>query len=302
MIVGVTDPDQYKFSQQLIDHWRDLGHEVMVSLYHEPAFVEKCDVIYYEYATNMVQQLAKEGKKPKRVIVRAIDVENYMGYHHTFNYDFIDAFIFLNKSHKKMVIENGFACPKEKIHVIPPGINLSKYTLRETDPEEVLKIAYVGRLWIGKAVFGALDVAEAWWHLGQPVKLYLRGDGFDPPWYKKYVEYRIETSPVEVVFDGWVDNLNTYLEDKDVLIVPSFKEAFSYVAAEAMAKGIPTLINDWYGAREVWPEWMIYRQPMDAFSKYGQMAHRPRKELRAVIEERYDEQLMFGRIDALLQE
>ena len=214
----------------------------------------------------------------------------------------IDAFIFFTASHLQMVMENNFTCPLDKVHVIPPGINLQQFTLREKPPEDIINMVFIGRFWIGKAIFGALDVAEAWWQQGQKVKLYLRGEGFDPRWYKKYVEYRIKTSPVEVVIDSWVDDLNSYLEDKDVLILPSFKEAFSYVTAQAMAKGIPALVNDWFGAREVWPEWMIYRQPMDTLKIFKAIsATKTRQQIRQVIEDKYDEKFMFGRIDALLQ-
>jgi glycosyltransferase involved in cell wall biosynthesis len=90
------------------------------------------------------------------------------------------------------------------------------------------------------------------------------------------------------------------LEDKDLFIMPSFKETFSYATAEALAKGIPCLVNDWYGCKNVWPDEIIYRQPDEAANKYFNLEQKTPKHFREMVEP-YDEENMFRRIDDLLQ-
>lgn len=300
MVIGVSDPDNFTFSQQLINHWESLGHTVKKSLYHEESFTETCDVVFYDFASMNVGELAKFGKKPKRCVVRAIDVENYNGYHEQFNYDLIDSFIFLNKSQHEMMREKGFSCPEEKVEIIAPGIDLKKYTLKPKSTSDTIKLVFVGRLWIGKAVLGALDVAEAWEYYGKKVELHICGTNFDPNWWRKLVEYRVETSKVPVHFYNRVDDMNEFLDDKDVMIVPSYKEAFSYVSAEALAKGLIVFHNDWYGSHSVWPDYLIYRQPHQTISMYEDIKNMDPKELRRIVERKYDEEIMFRKIDKLM--
>lgn len=301
MIIGVTDPDKFTFSQQLIDHWESLGHTVKKSMYHEPRFVNECDAVFYDYASMMVGELAKGGKKPKKCVVRAIDVENYMNYHQRFDYDLIDHFIFLNPSQRKLLEEKEWTCPEDKVHIIPPGINLKKFTLQQKQPTDTLKIVYVGRLWIGKNVLGALDVAYLLHKQYKNVELHLRAEGLDPRWWKKQIEYRISQLEFPVHIDEHVEDMNQYLEDKHVMIVPSFKEAFSYVGAEALAKGIPVLFHDWYGSHDVWPEYLIYKTPDEALDVLTYVTeNKTPEDLRKLVEDRYDEQLMFQKIDKLM--
>jgi glycosyltransferase involved in cell wall biosynthesis len=300
MKIGVVDPDKWNFSQQLIDHWEEMGHEVVKSMYHEPKFVKSCDVVYYEYASQMVVELAKGGKKPDKCIVRGIDVENYMNYYKNFNWDLIDHFILLNEKQLEIYTNRpDFTCPKEKIEIIPPGIDMSKYTLRPNPKKK--KAVFVGRLWIGKNVAAAVDVVYELNKRDPGWELYIRGDRPDPRWWKKYLEHRVETCGFPVHFDERVDDMNAYLEDKDVTLIPSYKEAFSYVTAEAMAKGIPALINDWYGAKQVWPATYIYRTPSEAAEMYyDSLQLIEPKEHRKVVADKYDEKFMFNKIDKLM--
>lgn len=301
MIIGVTDPDKFKFSQQLIDHWKSQGHDVRQSMYHEPKFVEECDVVFYDYASMMVGELAKYNVKPKKCIVRSIDVENYMNYFDRFNNsNLIDHFIFLNESQRKLLEEKGFKLNGGQIHIIPPGVNLNKYTLTDNDPEMNIKMVFVGRFWIGKNVLGALEIAYLWWHMGKKVELHLCGLGLDPRWWKKRVEHAIEQAPFKVEITEWAEDMNKYLDDKDVMVVPSFKEAFSYVTAEAMAKGIPVLNANWYGSHDVWPKWMIYNNLGETWDVYQNILRNHKYKLRSFIRENYDEEIMFKRIDELL--
>ena len=300
MKIGVSDPDRYTFSQQLIDHWESQGHEVVKSLYHEPGFVAECDVVFYDYASAMVKQLSEEGAKPKKCIVRAIDVENYMNYYKTFNWDLIDHFIVLNEAQKRMFKERpDFTCPEEKIHVISPGVNLDKFTLKQ-GLQTTNKAVFVGRFWIGKNVAGAIELVEILNSFGNEWTLHLRGQGLDPRWWDKYIKHKIECARFPIIIDDRQEDMNAYLEDKSLMIVSSFKEAFSYAGAEALAKGIPTVFNNWYGAEDVWPKEWIYSNPWDGALKAVEVGKLLPSELRHYIEERYDEKYMFERIDSLL--
>lgn len=303
MKIGVCDPDKFTFSQQLIDHWESLGHEVDKSMYFEPDRVDGYDVMFFDYASMRVQEMCAHKFPPKRVVVRAIDVENYMTYCNEFDWDKIDAFIVLNEAHKKLYLnKHYFRCPEHKIHVIAPGINPVNFKLKQAPVGK--KAVFVGRDWIGKNVVGAIDVVSELNKLEDGWELHIRGslEKQDPRWWRKYVEHRADAVDFPIHFDPYVEDMNNYLEDKDLMLVPSFKEAFSYAAAEATAKGIPALINNWYGADDVWPQEYIYNTPSEAALKYhNKLKHMDPQKIRDWTIERYDEQIMFDKIDALMK-
>lgn len=295
MIIGVSDPDQYTFSKQLIDHWKSMGHEVRTSLYHEEGFVAECDAIFYDFLSGDVVELTKFGVKPKRVVARAIDIELYCGYWNNINYDLIDSLIFLNSDIMEFIYSKGLSCPREKVHIIKPGVDFNKFTLK-TAPQ-TKKAVFVGRLWIGKNVVGAIDLVHELNKIDPGWELHIRGDRPDPHWWEKYMEHRksVENFPIHV--DSRVDDMNQYLEDKDLMIVSSYKEAFSYVGCEALAKGIPAVFNNYFGATSVWPKELIYNTPGEGAILAAELVKKDRQSLRNMA---YDEKVMFEKIDKLM--
>jgi glycosyltransferase involved in cell wall biosynthesis len=301
MIIGVSDIDNFTFSRQLIDHWQGQGHTVLTSLYHEETFVDKCDVIFYDYASVNMVELNKFHRRPRRAIIRGIDIELYQNYYQNFDWDLIDYFVFISEPTKQMVLDKGnFDCPPNKIKVIPPGVNTDRFTLKNATRGK--KAVFCGRLWIGKNAVGAIDVVHELNKLDPGWSLYLRGDSADPPWWRQYLNYRIEQEDFHIYIDGRQDDINAYYEDKDLLILPSFKEAFSYVAAECLAKGIPVLINNWYGAKQIWPPEFVYSTPREAASIYCQnLINYAPMDLRRFILDKYDEKIMFQQFDLMLE-
>ncbi|RVD50324.1 glycosyltransferase, partial [Mesorhizobium sp. M2D.F.Ca.ET.140.01.1.1] len=61
-----------------------------------------------------------------------------------------------------------------------------------------------------------------------------------------------------VQFDGWQDDMNQYLEDKHYLICTSLLESQHMSAMEAMAKGIKPLIHNFYGAKTIYDESVVW--------------------------------------------
>lgn len=296
--IGISDIDQWTFSQQLADYWESQGHEVVKSLYHETEFINNCDVVWYDFASVNVVELGKETQKPRaKVIVRAIDIENYMNYCTGFNFDYISHYVFLNEAQKLMVQDKSdFKMPEERIRVIHPGVDMDRYTLKQNQTRGKNAV-FLGRLWIGKNVAGAMDVVYELNKIDPGWKLFIRGDRYDPPWWQQYCRYRADAMGLDYVYENRVDDVNAYLEDKDLMIVPSFKEAFSYAACEALAKGIPTVINNWYGVDTVWPKELIYNTPSEAAEKIVTLLHKSPDWFRSKA---YNQQDMFDAIDKII--
>lgn len=299
MKIGVCDPNKFKFTQILIDRWVKMGHEIVKHV----ANLEKhnqCDAVFYEQASGCVVAYCKKMPRQKRVVVRALDIENYMNYYQGFNWDKIDYFIVLNEAQKRLYTERaGFKCPPEKLKIIQCGVDLEKFTLKKKPQgKKAVFVAYKSSL---KNPAGAIDLVYELNKIDPGWVLHMRGSEPKSRQYRKYLEYRAEVLGVEVINDDLQENMNEYYEDKDLMIVPSHKEAFSYVAAEAMAKGIPAVINNWYGAYDVWGEEMVYNTPSEGARKALELLKMDRKDIRqGIIDNGYTAERMINEINKLM--
>ncbi len=77
-------------------------------------------------------------------------------------------------------------------------------------------------------------------------------------WQKAYILHFVEKNNLKFFqTDGPLD-VNTWLEDKDFILLTSAKEAFSFAIAEGMLKGIKPLIHRFYHAGDIWDEKYIW--------------------------------------------
>jgi len=111
-------------------------------------------------------------------------------------------------------------------------------------------VMYVGRVTPHKGLRFLVDSAQ---HLPSNVRILIVGGGD----FREKLERRAEKLGVseQVIFAGRVSNrdLPYYYAASDLFVLPSISrlEAFGIVALEAMASGVPVLVSDIPGVREV---------------------------------------------------
>lgn len=150
----------------------------------------------------------------------------------------------------------------DMIHVIPHGIDPSFFTVKKDFQSNPLGfgirtpyILYTGRLESRKNI---ITLIEAYVLLRQEEKvthtLVLAGS----PGYKyEEIEQKIARVPAnfrrDIIETGHVtrDTLKTLLAHADMFVMPSLYEGFGISALEAMAVGIPTIVNDIPSLKEV---------------------------------------------------
>jgi glycosyltransferase involved in cell wall biosynthesis len=145
--------------------------------------------------------------------------------------------------------------PPDRITVIPHGIDVEKFPLADHAgrraarealgiPTEARVAAYVGRLDYPKNENWLLDVA-----LRMPaLHLLVAGDGPNQPAFRARVARDQLESRVHLL--GHRPALGVY-HAADALLLPSLREGFSLVCAEAMCAGVPVLRTRTSGTREL---------------------------------------------------
>ncbi len=282
-----------KFLGPILDYWRQQGHEVEYTLGYDPAKHEWSDTTFIDVCDNNAIVGSKYKFPNSRLVIRCIDIETWVRQPRAVKWENVDAVVF-GARHIADLVESYMTFPDNvEIHRVPFGLDLSKWTYRERAGGT--RVAFIGVAWIAKGLALALQLMMSLDELeGMDWTLHCLMDDFKrPSWFGSYVDHIIAESGVKVEFARRVPDVNEWLEDKDYLLVPGHKEAFSYVAAEAAAKGIQPVIHNFWRAKDIWPESWVWNSLYDArrimFSPYDSAA------CRRFIEENYSvEHMMEG--------
>lgn len=290
-----------KFMPPVVEHWQSLGHEVKVNANWDPENIEWADIAYFYPVENNLKVASRKQKKPAntKIIAEAVDIDIYSNHLGAVNWDYVDELIFMAEHTKQIAAEKGHLPSDVPIHVVPGGVDLNKWTLRKS-PERGHNIAWIGRLWIGKNVFGALQIFHRLIRSdpNPDWKLFLRGENYHPLWWRKHVEAYLEANPnlaARVEFVPRVASINDWLEDKDYLLQVSFKEALGYCVVESAAKGIKPIIQMTNGALATWPSSWIFQTHEEAVQMFLSDHYEP-ETYRAYIADQYP---LFRRLEML---
>lgn len=266
MKIYICDPWK-KHWWEGVDYWRKQGHDVGIGPYWGPSIMEGRDVVIFHAIQDNLKK-ASHTEKPKDtvIIAEAVDIDIYSGHLGAVDWSYVDSLVYMAK-HMQTISskKNGAKIADVPQTIIPGGIDLDKWTLREGEIGH--NIAWIGRLWVPKDVFGALMVFNELLHdspRGVPWRLFILHDNkWHPEWYKNHVLAYLEDNPFLNERIEWVrhvPDVNVWLDEMkiDYLLQTSQKEAFGYVIAQAAAKGIKPIIRNTNGALDLWPAGWVF--------------------------------------------
>lgn len=288
-----------KFTKEMVKHWQENGHQVLVNPVSE-AMME-ADVTFFYQADNVA---VEETKKPHsgKIFVQAVDIEVWAGQANAVDWTKVDGALFLAEHIRRMVDVGN--CPWQ---LLKPGVNTDVWTLRPSlDPKNpVRRIAYVvgdKRIWDVKRLDIAFQLLKDLIDDGRFIwQLHVRGTYSTHEQYNAYCKYLEKDLKLEghvFWYPERIEDLNKWLDDKDFFLLPSTKEAFSYATAETMCKGIKPIINNWESSKDNWKPFVSETQ--------GQMLKRFLEEkfepevYRKYIFDNFDQKRYFRQLDEFL--
>jgi len=319
MKIAIADNCGLKFSRDIYEHLYQKGHEVKFERGASEHLAQWADLYYVDFWDNNIHYLYKlyngdvdknrtpdwDNNKKPRVVVRAIDWEVWVGLaRDQAIIDWVDDVICIAPHIERELRKHGdFG---RKLSVIKPGVNLEKFTLKTKKTDGYQLGMALGDMWWPKNHMGGLDIftilsrKDPRWHL------HIRGqhEGGNDFWKQMY-EYYLDSRNIRdrVTLYPQVDSMNDWYENIDILLHPGMKEAFCYSMAEAMAKGIAVVGNDFYGSKDIWDVGMIYDNHFEAVSMLERLATKiePNPEFyRGYIEKNYPLKTMLDQFDKLL--
>jgi len=292
-----------KFMGPVAEHWRALGHEVKTGMYWGPELTEICDAAYFYPVDNNLKQASRKQQKPPglRVVAEAVDIDIYAGHPGAVNWDYVDALVVMAEHTLALLRTKAHLPPDLPVHIVPGGVDLDRFTLCQRP--RGYNIAWIGRLWIAKNLFGALQVFNELIKRdpAPPWRLWCLGQRWDPLWWRKHCEAYLAANPAlaeRVEFVEHVPDVNGWLEPMSFLLQTSLKEAFGYVVAEAAAKGVRPVVQDTNGALATWPRRWVFDTHSEAVEMF--LHDYDPAQVRGVIEERYPLARRLERLDRIM--
>ncbi|MBI9087690.1 MAG: glycosyltransferase [Desulfobacterium sp.] len=257
-------PGLENFLGDIVDYLKD-RYEVRICYSNKSieidATVKWADVVWIEWANEIAVALtgAPALIGNKQIICRLHSYEALAGYAAKIDWNRISDLIFVAK-HIKNIVLNQVPDLETKVgntHIVPNGINLDKFPFKTR--EKGKNVAFVGYLNYKKGPMLLLHAFNELVKADKEYKLYVAGQ-FQDARYQFYFSQMIRENGLEknIIIEGWIDDIATWLEDKQYIVCTSVLEGHPVGLMEAMARGIKPLIHNFVGARGIYPKRYIW--------------------------------------------
>lgn len=177
--------------------------------------------------------------------------------------------IIADSNNTKTDLINKLGISKNKIRVIYPGVDTSKFYPKKIFKSDTKKILYLGGLIKRKGIYELLFAFNKLIQIRKDIKLLIAGCGEEELKLRQEVAKNSINDYVE--FLGFVDEnkiVETY-HKADLFVYLSKYEGFGYTPLEAMACGIPVLASNMSSIPEVVGKAGILVNPYDTFAIYN---------------------------------
>lgn len=288
------DLDNFHFVREIALHFRQRGCEVRLipGAYEQPSrlieHVNWSDVSWFEFANGPLLRLSSLPKPPKKILCRLHRYEAYQPTAKMVDWSKIDDLISVSPFNLK-VLRELYKIDVERhtrVHIIPNPIRLERYRYRRRTGG--FRIACVTRFHGDKNPAMILQVMAKVVKADPRYRCFIAGRVQDPVQYL-YFEQMKEALGLKdhVVFEGYQEDMDAWLEDKDYLLVTSLVESQNVAVAEAMAKGIKPIIHSFLGSSDLgYPQELLFLTVDEAVEKILEGSYQS-ESYRQFVEERF---------------
>ena len=217
------------------------------------------DISWFEWCTDVVVEASRLPKVCKNV-VRLHRFEAYSDWPGQVQWENIDTLITVGNSFVKDAllaqvpdIEN-----RTQLVTIPNGVNLDKFKF--IDRQRGKNLACVGYLNMRKNPMFLLQCMQKLHYIDPEYKLFFAGN-FQDLMLEQYVRHMVEALELTdvVFFDGWEEDMNSWLQDKHYVVSCSIGESQGMGMLEAMACGLKPVIHDFPGADQIFSSEFLFK-------------------------------------------
>lgn len=215
--------------------------------------MEWADICWFEWCDELVIYGSRKKPLNKKLICRIHSYEAFTSYPSLVRWENVDQTIFVAEHIRNTLLKQAPLLNREKTVVIPNGVNTDKFYYRKR--EGGFNIAYAGYINYKKGPMLLIQTIKRIVEMDNRYRLYIAGE-FQDLRYIQYYKQMLQEMGLSknLFFQGWQNDLNSFLEDKDYILSTSLLESQGMSIMEAMSKGIKPVIHNFVGAKEIYPE------------------------------------------------
>jgi glycosyltransferase involved in cell wall biosynthesis len=216
--------------------------------------IDWADIVWLEWANeSAIVGTNYEGiKDKKQVITRLHSYEIFTNMPKQINWANVDKLIFVSPHVKEVLYE---LAPEIKGKVadclIYNGLDMPDIPFNEH--AHGFNVAWAGFINYKKNPQMMLQIMDKLVKRDKRYLLHIAGKYQDLR-YKVYLEYLIKEMGLQdnIIFYGWINDMDSFWKDKNYLLHTSLFEAHSYSIVEAMARGIKPIVHNFRGSGELY--------------------------------------------------
>lgn len=256
------------------------------------------DICWFEWCDELIiYGSGLDVARKKKVICRLHSYEAFLDYPEKVKWTNVDNIIF-DVAHIRDVVLSSVHIDNEKISLIPVGVNTKKYEFKNRS--NGYNVAYVGYINYKKGPMFLIQLINELVKKDSRYKLYIGGtfqDKRDVLYFEQMIkELRLENN---LILEGWVDDVNKWLESKDYIVSTSLLEGQHLSVMEGMCKGIKPIIHNFVGAKQVYNEKYVWNTFDEAVEMIREKEYNS-AEYRKYIEDNYSNEQQLIKIKSLI--
>jgi glycosyltransferase involved in cell wall biosynthesis len=256
------------------------------------------DICWFEWCTNLPVFASKLPKVCKN-IVRLHRYEAYEQWPQQINWSNIDVLITVGNSFVRDALLRSVPQlqTQPSIVTIPNGVNLEKFPFAERNRGK--NIAFLANLRMVKNPAFVLQCMQKLHYIDPAYRLFFAGT-FQDAALEQYLKYMVDALDLRdvVFFDGWQDNIFSWLKDKHYIVSASIIESQGMGVLEAMACGLKPVIHNFPGASQIFPSEFLFNISEQFCQQILCETYEPGK-YRKFVEENYSLKNQLNKINDL---
>ena len=297
-------PDR-KFLGDIINHFSKRTDEYEVRVFKSKSvrdftdMMQWSDISWFEWCDSLIQEASKLPKMC-RMICRLHRYEAFTAVPSRVNWENVDDLIIVAQ-HMRDALKLQVPDIEEKvnIHVIYNGVNLQRFTFRER--QKGFDLAYIGYLNYRKNPSLLLQCMR---YLVDRAPRYVLHVAGSPQQIdcQLYIDQMVKELCLEenVIFDGWIDDLTSWVEDKQFIVSTSMHEGNPCGIMEGMACGLKPVVHNFFAAKEMYPQSYVFNT-IDEFTDMVMSDDYDSAEYRDYIASNYSLERQLKSIDSILK-
>ena len=306
-VAVICPPGMESFLGDIVDFLKT-GHEVKIcystNVQEVDTTIKWADIVWLEWANELTIILTNHPEnilKDKHTICRLHSYEAFAGFASKINWQNINDLIFVAEHIKNIVIQQVPMLPQivNSLHVIPNGINMDRFSFKERAKGK--KLAFIGSINYKKGPMLLLHAFRELVQMDSEYRLFIAGT-FQDTRYQLYFSQMMQEMELgkNVQFDGWINDINAWLEDKQYIVCSSVLEGHPVGIMEAMARGLKPLIHNFVGAKGIYPDKYLWNTIPDFVSMATEENYDP-AEYRNFIETNYSLEKQKNSVNMVIQ-